>query len=113
MRATPLLPAALLASFLALAGGEAIAAGTPVAPAATPARKAAPPAPEPEKDECSATSPEDGGVIASARAGDYQACLREVRSAVSAKRCDGTRKQVPFVFRRTGHKAITLTAVCR
>lgn len=77
-------------------------------PAASPEKKA--PAPEPGKNECAGVSAKDGAVIATAT-GDYQSCLREIKAAV-AQTCDGTAKQIEFIFHRGGQKAIKQTAVC-
>jgi hypothetical protein len=108
---TPVLAALLvLAGGLAFAGAPAAKPGT--SPAAKPTASAKPTAaPEPGKDECSGVSPTDGSVLATASASDYQGCLRAIREGVQ-KKCDGTAKQIPFVFHRGGQKPITTAAVC-
>ena len=105
---------ALAALLLTLAAPVAVLAAAPAGkPAASPAPTAeATPAkaPEPGANECSATSAKDGALLGTSR-GDYQACLRDVKAQV-AKACDGTQKQISFVFHRGGQKSITMAAVC-
>jgi hypothetical protein len=104
-----------LAVLFVLAAGLASAGAPPAKPAASPAAKPqAAPVEEPkelEKNECSGVSPKDGSVLATATSGDYQSCLRAIREGVM-KKCDGTVKQIPFVFHRSGQKPITTAAVC-
>lgn len=104
-----------LAALLVFAAGFAFAGAPPAKPAASPAAKPteapAEKPKEPGKDECSGVSPTDGSVLATASSSDYQGCLREIREGVK-KKCDGSAKQIPFVFHRGGQKPITMTAVC-
>lgn len=105
-------PAALAAALL-LAAGLAFAGAPPKKPAASPAGSpAATPVAkpkEPEKNECTGVSKEGSY---SAKASDYQACLREITNAVKAKSCVEGVKKVEFTFQRGGQKAMPWTAIC-
>lgn len=51
-------------------------------------------------------------MLAEANVPDYQACMREVQSAVVAKGCSAETKEVAYLFLRGSHEPYVFTVRC-